>query len=55
MNMWLDFRKPTELSHWDYFILLAQLIATLVHYPYTVALPGLADLTAFLEQVLLTI
>ena len=30
-------------------VLLAQLIVTLTHYPCTEALPGLADLTAFLE------
>ena len=37
-----------------YSILLVQLIATLTHYPYTVALTGLADWSAFLELVLLT-
>ena len=53
--MWLDFGKPNELSHKAYFILLAQLITTLIHYPFTVPLPGLADWCAFLEWVLLTI
>ena len=28
---------------------------TLIYYPFTVALPGLADWSAFLEQVLLTL
>ena len=35
-------------------ILLAQLIATLIHYPCTVALPGLVGWSAFLELVLST-
>ena len=39
------------MSHLAYFILLAQLIATLIHYPCTVALPDLADWSAFLEQI----
>ena len=39
------------MSHLAYSILLAQLIATLIHYPCTVALPGLADWSAFLERV----
>ena len=34
-----------------YSILLSQLIATLIHYPCVVALPGLADWSAFLELV----
>ena len=50
--MWLDFRKPTKLSHWAYSILFAQLMSTFVHYTYTVPLPGLVDWSAFLEQVL---
>ena len=33
-------------------ILLAQLMTTLVHYTYTVPLPGLVDWSAFLEPVL---
>ena len=37
-----------------YSILLAQLIDALIHYPCTVALTGLADWSAFLELVLLT-
>ena len=37
----LDFGKPTESSHSAYFILLYQLIAALIHYPCTTALPGL--------------
>ena len=54
-NIWLDFGKLTELSHLAYSIILAELIATLVHYTYTVQLPGLVDWSAFLEQVLLTL
>ena len=41
--MRLDIGKPTKLSHLAYFILLAQLITTLIHYLCTVALTGLAD------------
>ena len=33
----------------DRIVTLAQLIATLIHYPFTVALPGLADWSVFLE------
>ena len=36
------------------FIYVHQLIATLTHYPCTVALPGLSNWCAFLEQVLAT-
>ena len=50
-QMWLDFGKLPKLSHQANSILLAQLIATLIHHPYTVVLPGLADWFAFLEQV----
>ena len=39
------------MSHLTYSILLAQLIATLIHYPCTVVLPGLADWSVFLEWV----
>ena len=39
----LDIGKLTEMSHLTYSILLAQLIATLIHYPCTVALTDLAD------------
>ena len=42
------------MSHLAYIILLAQLIDTLIHYLCTVALTGLADWSAFLELVLLT-
>ena len=42
------------MSHLAYSILLAQLIATLIHCPCTVALTGLADWSAYLELVLLT-
>ena len=37
------------MSYLAYSILLQQLIATLIHYPYTVALPALANWSAFLE------
>ena len=50
----LDIGKPTKLSHLAYSILLAQLIATLIHYPCTVALAGLADWSAFLGLILPT-
>ena len=36
------------------FNFMAQLIATLIHYPCTVTLTTLADWSAFLELVLLT-
>ena len=49
-----DIGKPTEMSHLTYSISLAQLMDTLIHYPCTVALPGLADWSAFLELVLPT-
>ena len=51
------FWKTTEISkisHLAYFILLAQLIATLIHYPCNVALTGLAEWSAFLELILPT-
>ena len=41
-------------THLAYSILLAQAIATLIHYPCTVVLMGLVDWSAFLELVLLT-
>ena len=50
----LDIGKLTEMSHLANCILLPQLIATLIHYPYTVALVGLADWSAFLKLVLPT-
>ena len=53
--LWLDFGKLTKLSHWANSIILAQLMATLVHYTYTVPLPGLIDWSAFLERVLPTL
>ena len=52
--MRLDFEKLTKLSHRAYFILLTQLMTTLVHYTYTVPLLGLVYWSAFLERVLLT-
>ena len=48
---WLDYGKPIKISHLPYFILFSQLIATLIYYPCTVALPGLADWSAFLKSV----
>ena len=50
----LDFGKPTKLSQQTYSILLAQLVAALIHYPFTVPFSGLADWSAFIEQGLLT-
>ena len=47
----LDFGKPTKFSQRAYSILLAQLMATLVHYTYRVPLPGLIDWCALLERV----
>ena len=44
-----------KITHLITFILLAQLMAALVHYAYTVPLPGLIDWSAFLEQVLPTL
>ena len=55
MYMWLDFGKPTELSHWAYSILLAQLMATLIHYTFTLPLSGLVDWSAFLKRLLPTL
>ena len=55
IHMWLDFGKPTELSHWAYSILLAQLMDTLIHYTFTLPLSGLVDRSAFLEQLLPTL
>ena len=55
LYMWLDIGKPTELSHWAYSILLAQLMATLIHYTFTLPLSGLVDWSAFLERLLLTL
>ena len=46
--------KLTEMSHLANCTFLAQLIATLIHYPCTVAIPGLAAWSAFLEQILPT-
>ena len=43
------------MSHFGNCILLAQLIATLIHCPCIVALMGLVDWSAFLELILLTI
>ena len=39
------------MSHLANCTFLAQLIATLIHYPCTVAIPGLAAWSAFLEQI----
>ena len=46
--------KLTKTSHLAYSTLLPQLIATLIHYLCTVALPGLADWSAFLEMAIAT-
>ena len=52
--MWLDLQNPTIMSHLANCIVLAQLIATLIHYPCTVVLMGLVNWSAFLELVLPT-
>ena len=39
----IGFGKLTKISHQAYAISLTQLMATLIHYPFTVVLPGLAD------------
>ena len=49
--MRLDFGKPTKMSHFANYTFLAQLIATFIHYPCTVAIPGLAAWSAFLERI----
>ena len=54
IRMSLDFGKLTEMSHLINCTFLAQLIAKLIHYPWTVAIPGLADWSAFLKRILLT-
>ena len=48
------FGKLTEMVHLANCIFLAQLIATLIHYPCTVAILGLADWSAFLQWILPT-
>ena len=47
LSDWIQ--KLTEMANLAYSILLAQLVATLINYPCTVVLPGLADWYAFLE------
>ena len=51
-NMLVNFGKPTEMSHGAYSILLAQLMATLVHYTFTLPLSGFVDWSPFLERLL---
>ena len=51
-NMLLHFGKPTEMSHGAYSILLAQLMATLIHYTFTLPLSGLVDWFPYLERLL---
>ena len=51
-NMRLNFGKPTEMSDGAYSSLLAQLMATLIHYTFTLPLSGLVDWSAFLERLL---
>ena len=41
--------KTDQIVIVDLFHLLAQLIATLIHYPFAVPLPDLTDWSAFLE------
>ena len=51
----IGYRKLTKMSHLTHSILLAQMIATFRHNLSTVALTDLADWSAFLELILLTI
>ena len=51
-SMLLHFGKPTEMSLGAYSILLAQLMATLIHYTFTLPLSGLVDWSPFLERLL---
>ena len=44
----------TKTSHFTYSVLLSILKATLIHYLYTVTLPGLADWSSFLAVVSIT-
>ena len=51
-SMLLHFGKLTEMSLGAYSILLAQLMATLIHYTFTLPLSGLVDWSPFLERLL---
>ena len=51
---WILENQLSEMSHLAYSILFPQLIATLLYYSCTFAIPGLADWAAFLEWVLST-
>ena len=46
------FWKTDQIVILGLFHFIGQLMATLVHYTYTVPLPGLANWSAFLERVL---
>ena len=48
-----EFWEAYQICH-TYSILFLHLISTFMHYPCTVPLPGLANCSAFLEQILLT-
>ena len=48
------FWKTDQIVTLGLFHLIGPVIATLIHYPFTVALPGLTDWSAFLEPVFLT-
>ena len=49
-----DFWKTNQIVTLGLFHLLAKLIATLMHYPFTEPLTGSTDWSAFLEQALPT-
>ena len=49
------FWKTDQIVTLGLFILLAQLMATLVHYTFTVPVSGLVDWSAFLERLLPTL
>ena len=51
-NMLLHFGKPTEMSHGASSILLAQLMAALIHYTFTLPFSGLVYWSPFLERLL---
>ena len=45
----IGFLKTNQLSHLAYSILMTHPMAILIHYPFTVPLPGLVNWSAFLE------
>ena len=49
------FWKTNQIVTLGLLHLLTQLMATLIHYTYTVPLPGLVNWSAFLERILPTL